>query len=273
MKEGVVVSEQKPLFRTAISRAGAEDILVRGYSLMDLVGNVSLGTVISLLIKGDLPSPAEGEMIEAILVACSEHGVRPPSIQAARQVASGGVQFQACVAAGILALGDSHGGAIEQCMQLLQEAAAGIRPGEKTAAEAAAEALSAAKAARRRLPGFGHPVHEVDPRTVRLFSLAEKSGLKGVHCRLAGEMAGQATAVMGRPLPLNVDGAVAALLADMGFDWRVGKGFFIMGRACGIVAHVFEEITREKPMSHLPAHDLIRYDGPPERPVPGEYLK
>lgn len=266
------MSDQKPLYRTAISLAGAEDILVRGYSLMDLVGNVSIGTMISLLIKGELPSRAEGEMIEAILVACSEHGVRPPSIQAARQVASGGVQFQACVAAGILALGDSHGGAIEQCMQVLQEAAAEIESGKKSTEEVAAAVISAARAARRRLPGFGHPVHEVDPRTVRLFHLAEDWGLKGLHCRLAEEMARQAKSITGRSLPLNVDGAVAALLSDMSFDWRVGKGFFIIGRACGIVAHVFEEITREKPMSHLPAHDLILYDGPQERPVPLESL-
>lgn len=265
------MSEQKPLYRTGICTAKADDILVRGYSLMDLAGNISLGTMISLLIKGELPSKAEGEMIEAILILCTEHGVKPPSVQAARQVTSGGVQFQACVAGGILALGDSHGGAIEQCMKLLQGNTAGIKSGEKSIAEVAGEILKEAKASRSRLPGFGHPTHEVDPRTVRLFSLAEKKGLKGVHCLLADEMASQAKAIIGRALPLNVDGAVAALLADMGFDWKVGKGFFIMGRSCGIVAHVYEEILREKPMAHIPPTSLVLYDGPEERPLPAEY--
>ncbi|MEW6424310.1 MAG: citryl-CoA lyase [Bacillota bacterium] len=261
------MSDQKPLYRTAISLAGAEDILVRGYSLIDLVGNVNLGTMVSLLIKGELPSRAEGEMIEAILVACAEHGVRPPSIQAARQVASGGVQFQACVAAGVLALGDSHGGAIEQCMQVLQEAAAGIKSGEKNAEEVAVEVLSAVRSARRRLPGFGHPVHKIDPRTVRLFQLAEEYGIKGLHCDLAEELTKRSKVILGRALPLNVDGAVAALLSDMGFDWQVGKGFFILGRTFGIVAHVYEEITRERPMAHLPPYELLVYDGPESRPV------
>ena len=106
-------TEKQVMYRTAIAKASADDVLIRGYSLRCLIGNLSIAGMCCLLVKGEMPSESEQKMMDAILVACAEHGVRPPSIQAARQIASGGVQFQACVAGGILALGDSHGGAIE----------------------------------------------------------------------------------------------------------------------------------------------------------------
>jgi citrate synthase len=253
-------TEKQVMYRTAIAKASAEDVLIRGYSLRCLIGNLSIAGLCYLLVKGVMPSESEGKMLDAILVACAEHGVRPPSIQAARQIASGGVQFQACVAGGILALGDSHGGAIEDAMNVL---AAGVAAMESGAGvdEAARQILAGSKERKQRLPGYGHPTHAQDPRTTRLFELAREHGIYGKCCRLAESIAQQTKPVLGRDLPLNVDGGVAAILSEMGFDPRIGKGIFAASRVFGIVAHVFEEKLREKPMAHLPARDLIQYDG------------
>ena len=92
-----------------------------GYDLIDMIGKKSFGDLVYLLFTGDLPRGNEGKMVEAILVSSCEHGLATPSTNAARSVASGGVPLQAAVAAGIVCLGDYHGGAIEQCAKILQE--------------------------------------------------------------------------------------------------------------------------------------------------------
>jgi citrate synthase len=252
--------EKQLMYRTAIAKASADDVLIRGYSLRCLIGNLSIAGMCYLLVKGVMPSESEGKMLDAILVAGAEHGVRPPSIQAARQIASGGVQFQACVAGGILALGDSHGGAIEDAMGIFVEAMAKSKSDDDVDT-VALQILTEAKERKQRLPGYGHPVHGEDPRTTRLFDLAREYGIYGKCCRLAESIAKQTQPVLGRNLPLNVDGGVAAILSEMGFDPRIGKGIFAASRVFGIIAHVFEEKVREKPMAHLPAYDLIEYDG------------
>jgi citrate synthase len=253
------------LYRTGIAKASSDDVLIRGYSLRSMVGELSLAGMFYLLVMGELPTRKQEKMLDAILVACCEHGVRPPSIQAARQVASGGVQFQACVAGGILALGDSHGGAVEDAMNLFVAGAARAKTMQLSPPEAAKEILMEAKAQGRRLPGYGHPTHSEDPRTTRLLQVAKELGIYGDCCELAEAIAGLTASIIGRALPLNVDGAVAAIVTEMNFDPRIGKGIFAAARVFGIVAHVFEEKVREKPMAHLPAADLIEYDGPQPR--------
>lgn len=254
------------LYRTAIAKACADDVLIRGYSLREMVGNLSLAGMFYLLVQGELPTRRQEKMLDAIFVACCEHGVRPPSIQAARQIASGGVQFQACLAGGILALGDSHGGAVEDAMAVFAAGLTTIKESGRSAVEVAKEILAETKARKQRLPGYGHPTHSEDPRTVRLMQLAKELGSYGGCCELAEAIAALTGSMVGRALPLNVDGAVAALATEMGFDPRIGKGIFALARAFGIAAHVFEEKMREKPMAHLPAAELIEYDGPEPRP-------
>lgn len=256
------------LYRTAIAKASTHDVMIRGYSLTDLIGEISLPGMLSLLVKGELPSTTEEKMLDAILVACAEHGVRPPSIQAARQIASGGVQFQACVAGGILAIGDSHGGAVENIMEIFIEAKIKMREQGITARDMAEEILTDAKAQKKRVPGYGHPTHPEDPRTVKLMHIAKNLGIYGGMCELAETMAGLTAQISGKALPLNVDGAVGAIAAEMGFPAEIGKGLFLLGRVFGISAHVLEEKLREKPMSHLPTANQYAYDGPESRSFP-----
>jgi citrate synthase len=170
--------------------------------------------------------------------------------------------LNAAVAAGILTIGDSHGGAIEACAKLLQEHAGEGDP-ERTAARVVAEA----REAKRRLPGFGHRMHGTDPRSVKLLEIAREDGLAGDHVALALAIEAELERQTGRRLPLNVDGAIAAVASEMGFDWRLGKGFFIVSRAAGLVAHAFEERAREKPMRKLADFTAV-YDGP--EPVDGD---
>lgn len=164
--------------------------------------------------------------------------------------------MNAAVAGGILAIGDSHGGAIEACARLLQE-----EVGEGKEAETAARLVSSFKEAGKRIPGFGHRLHREDPRSKALVEIAREEGMEGPYLRLALALEQELERSSGRRLPLNVDGAIAAVISEMGFDWRLGKGFFIISRAAGLVAHAYEEKAREKPMRKLADFEAV-YDGP-----------
>src|SRR5713101_8085042 len=140
-----------PFWKTSLSAVEPNKILIRGYRVQDLMENCSFGDVIYLTFKGELPAGKEGRMIEMIAVSSTDHSFLAPSIDATRFVASSGVPLQAAVAAGIISLGDHHGGAIEQCAKLLQETVASI-----DRARSASEIVSEFKARKQRVPGFGH---------------------------------------------------------------------------------------------------------------------
>jgi citrate synthase len=250
-------------WRTAISQVRPGEIRIRGYDLVDLIGTRSFGDVVYLLLAGDLPGGSEGRMVEACLVAAAEHSVVAPSVDAARFVASAGVPLQAAVAAGMVGLGDHHGGAVEAAAKMLVDAAATGKP-DRDAAREAAERL---KAEGRRLPGFGHVVHDPDPRAGRLLEVAGDLGFRGRWCAMAEAVEAAAEEVFGRSLRMNVDGALGAILLELGFDWRLGKAFYVIARAPGFVAHVFEEQTRERPYRDI-GWEAVVYDGPEPREVP-----
>jgi citrate synthase len=251
------MANEKP--KTSITSIAPGKILIRGYDIVDLMGRRSFADVVFLILKGELPSSAEGRMMDAILTSSVDHGVTPPSSLATRTVISGGNPLNAAVAAGILTIGESHGGAIEQCARILQEWAA--KPGHLRLL--ADELLKHLSERGLRMPGFGHRLHKIDPRTARLFTLANELKFSGRHQELAKALE-SAFKVTGKELPINVDGAIAAVISDMGFDWQLGKGFFIISRTVGLVAHAHEERVREKPMRNLGLTGYD-YDGPPPR--------
>jgi citrate synthase len=247
-------------WKTALTRIQPGEIRVRGYDIAELMGNISYAQAVYLMLKGELPSEAEARMMEAILVSSIDHGATPPSVLAARTVLSGGNSLNASVAAGVMTIGDVHGGAIERCARTLQERAAG----EGSPEDIARALVEELREKKQRMPGFGHRLHGTDPRTVRLLALAKETGFSGRHIQLALAVEAELEKQLGRRLPLNVDGAVAAVISDMGFDWRLGKGFFIVSRTAGLVAHVYEEWTRERPMRKL-GPPPSEYDGPEPR--------
>jgi len=251
-------------WRTAITTHIKGEPYLRGYRLLDLVGRYSFSEVAYLALKGELPSPAEARVLDAMLVSVVDHGLAPPSAVADRVVISGGNPLHVGVAAGILTFGSAHGGAIENAARVFQETARQEGNVRKLAAERVREALSR----KERLPGFGHRYYKkADPRTTKIFDIAREEGLFRQHAALAEAMAEELKKQSGRPLVLNVDGGMAAIISDMGFDWRLGKGFFIMGRVVGLVAQAFEEISRERPFRRLSEDEMI-YDGVPPRRLP-----
>jgi citrate synthase len=185
-------------------------------------------------------------------------------------VANCGAPLQAAVAAGISAIGEHHGGAGEACAKILQEALQ-VRP-TASAEVLAGEIVAEFRAAGQRLPGFGHRFHDPDPRAERLLALAEEWGLSSTHVALARAIVAELKAATGRSLPLNVDGALAALISDLGIDWRYGKALFIIGRTAGLVTHVHEELMTGKPFKFA-ARVEADYIGPAERPLPAATLR
>ncbi len=254
-------------WRTAITQHVGHETYIRGYRLLDLVGNLSFAQAIYLILKGELPNEKESKMMEAMLVSVIDHGIAPPSVIAGRAVASGGNSLNVGVAAGVLAFGSAHGGALEDAMKFIQE---GVKSG-KAVEEIVKEYLES----KKPIPGYGHRYYkEFDPRTKRLMDIAKKLGFYGPHCKFAEEVADEIERQKGKRLVLNVDGAIAAIASEMGFDWRLGKGFFIIGRVPGLVAHVYEELTTEKPFSkRLDEETEVEYIGVPPRELPSELKK
>ncbi len=252
------------MWQTRISKVEPDHIVTRGYRQEDLIGAIPFSSVFYLLIKGEMPDKTSAQMIDAIITSSIDHSVTPPSTHASRIVASAGVPLPTAVAAGILAVGDTHGGAIEDGARILQKWVK-LKNTKKWDYETTAQnLLESLRNEEKRMPGFGHRIHKNDPRTRRLYELADKLGVSGEHVRLS--LALKEEFAKGKALPINVDGAISAIISDMGFDWRLGKAFFLIGRCAGLIAHVYEEMTSQKPMRHMCSQD-VEYDGPWEREI------
>lgn len=250
------------MWKTNITKTEPNRIITRGYRQEELIGTVPFANVFFLLLKARMPDEHEAVMIDALITASIDHGVTPPSTHAARIVASAGVPLPTAVAAGVLAVGDVHGGAIEDGARILQEWVMKMHEQSWTHEETAQKLLASLKEQGMRMPGFGHRIHTQDPRTTRLYELAKEHGCAKDHVVLSLHI--EKEFAKKKALPINVDGAIAAILSDMGFDYRLGKAFFVLGRCAGLIAHVYEEMTTQKPMRKMCSQD-VEYDGPWER--------
>ena len=251
-------------WKTAITKVEPNKLLLKGYRIDELMGNVTFAQTVFLAIKGELPSEKEAKMVDAMLVSSIDHGVTPPSTLSARTIASTGSPLNAALAGGILGISRHHGGAIEDSMRVLQKAVARKKEEKKTHEEMAATIVREYKEKSGRLPGFGHRIHTKDPRTVKLFQIASDLGIAGEYVAMAKAIEQAIEKSSGKRLPVNVDGAIAALLCEMVFPPDLANAFFILARIPGLVAHVYEEQTRMRPMRYINSKDH-EYDGPPER--------
>ena len=250
---------------TAITEIQPNSVRVRGYDIADLMGRVSFGQAVYLILRGELPSDAVGKLMDAIIVSSIDHGATPPSVLAARTVASTGASLSQSVAAGIMSINQHHGGAITDCANHLGAIIerAGDHPDAQSLESAAAGYLDDLQARGKRMAGFGHRIHSADPRTARLYELAQEAGVSGAYIDAAHAVE-RVFKNQGKALPINVDGAIGSILAQLGFEPAVMNGMFMIARVPGLVAHVAEEQSRMKPMRKI---DPVNheYDGPGRR--------
>ncbi|EON19777.1 citrate synthase [Cupriavidus necator] len=260
-------------WRTGIIDMRPGEIRYRGYPIEQLIGRVSFAQMIWLMLRGELPGPGQGELLDAALMAAVDHGPQAPSIAIARMAATCGVGLNNAMASAVNVLGDVHGGAGEQAVALYQDVAQRLDAGG-----AMDDAVTAALRHYRDLhgkfiAGFGHRFHPVDPRAPRLLALVDQAAADGV---VSGRYAGIARAVeaalgagRGKPIPMNIDGATAVIYAELGFAAPLARGLFCLSRSVGILAHAWEQTCEGgRNKGPMPRQFLWTYDGTPQRDVP-----
>jgi len=258
------IGKQEQAF-TAIATSDAASITVRGHDLCDeLIGGIGFTDYFWLLVTGRRPTALQRDLTDACLVAIAEHGL-VPSVQAARMtLAAAPEAWQGAMAAGLLGMGTVVAGSSEVAGQFLVDLVTEARREGRPVEALCRERLQTMKAARQKVPGIGHPQHSAgDPRADRLLQLADSQGASGPHIAALRVLAEAATEVMGRPLPINVSGAIPAVMLDVGWPQQAMKGIPLLARAAGLVAHLFEESQRS--IGFILSHkaDLaIAYDGP-----------
>ncbi|MCK5200050.1 MAG: citryl-CoA lyase [Spirochaetales bacterium] len=241
-------------WETKITEIKKDEIRIQGYRLDELMGKRSFGDMVFLMLKGELPTDNEGRMLDIMLVSCIDHGVTPPSTLAALTSASTGAPYNAALAAGILSINEHHGGAIENSMRMLMELKEILDNSRDSGMDfkgAADTIVQRYRTQGRKLPGFGHRVHKNDPRTAKLIDYAAGFGLDEGWIRLLNGLKDRIQSVYGNKLPVNVDGAIGALLLELGIAPELANSFFIMARVPGLVAHIHEEKSIRKPMRRI----------------------
>jgi citrate synthase len=247
---------------SAISTSNADTIVVRGKDLCgQLIGHASFTDYFWFLLTSEMPNPAQRRALDATLVAIAEHGL-VPSVQASRMTyAAAPEALQGAVAAGILGCGSVILGAAENAGRMLADIVA--RSASQPVKDAATAVITEYRAAKRAIPGYGHPLHKgEDPRATRLFAVATEAGLTDKHREAARVVQALLPELTGKQLVMNVSAAIPAVLLDAGFPVGALKGVPILARTASLVAHLLEE--QLKPIGFVISHagaKAIDYDG------------
>jgi len=243
---------QRPRWSTALTSVEPNSIVLRGYALDELMGRLPFGDAIYLLLTGDLPTPSLSRLVDAMLVSFIDHGVTPPSTLAARHAATTGASVRNAVAAGVVAFGKHYGSDALLCRQRLEEGLDLVSDQRLVQADEIPP------------PGFGHRTHPNDPRAIRLMQIAHELEADHIYTqfiRALEHALARHPALADHPLPVNVDGAVAAICGDLGLAPEVADTLLLISRIPGLAAHALEEQKRERPMRVIDPHGHD-YDGP-----------
>jgi citrate synthase len=244
--------------RTAVGASTADSITVAGLDLAtEVMGHVDFADLAFLLACGRLPGHGESVVFNAILVALADHGLTPSALAARLTLTGAPESIQGAMAAGLLGGGSALLGVVEDTARFLSQALADLdaSASDDDLATAAAVALDGVRAAGRRVPGLGHPIHRVeDPRAPRLYLLAAEHGVLGLHLRLLEFVAQASRERTGRTLPINGAGVCGAALADLGFPASIIRGAALLARAGGLLGHLREE--RERPIGMRLWHSI-----------------
>jgi citrate synthase len=256
------MSRRKAL-RSDLAWATPERIFIKGFDLCDdLLGKLSLGDMAFLEIMDRRPTDAESKVFNAMALTLVEHGLTPSAIATRMTLAGAPEAMQAAVAAGLCGLGSVFVGSMETAARVMQEALPSSQTGGDIAT-LARNIVTAHVAAKKPIPGIGHHFHKpADPRAGKLFEIARDNGLSGRYVDLMRAVAHEAEQRLGKSLPVNATGAIAALASELGMPWNIVRGVGVIARAIGLVGHIREELkyplareiktrTEEEATSHL----------------------
>jgi citrate synthase len=268
-----LIAECGAWWDTAIIDIHPGKIAIRGYPIEELIGRVRFPDMIWLMLRGDLPSRGQSDLLEAALVPGVDHGPHAPSIAIACMAVRCGLPVNGAMASAINVLDDVHGGAGQQRMELYRAIDAAAGAGGDMVAVASEIIRRQREGGDKIVPGFGHRFHPIDPRTAPLFALVAKAVAAGtVSGRWAaiGHAVEEALeAITGRHIPMNIDGITAVVFCELGFEPELGRGLFILSRSVGILAHAWEQKQRgRRMMGPMPKEIPYRYSGPARRAVP-----
>ena len=261
-------------WRTGIIDMSPGVIRYRGYAIENLIEErVGLAQMIWLMTRGELPGRAQAGLLEAALMSAIDHGPQAPSIAIARMAATCGIGLNSVMASAVNVLGDVHGGAGEQAVELYVDIAARMDAGVAEE-QAVSDGLAAFVAEHGKVvSGFGHRFHPVDPRSAPLLALVDAAAARGEiggrFAHIARAVEARLSAAKGKPIPMNIDGATAVIYAELGFPAPLARGLFCLSRSVGVLAHAWEQ-TQEgvRIKGPIPRQFIPTYSGPPARPVP-----
>lgn len=261
-------------WRTRITDMQPGVIRYHGYAIQDLIGNVGFAQMAWLMLRGDLPTPGQGKLLDAALMAGVDHGPQAPSIAIARMAATCGVGLNNAMASAVNVLGDVHGGAGEQAVGLYQDVAARMESGAALPDAVRAALDDYVENHGKFVSGFGHRFHTRDPRAPRLLELVDRAAkagdVDGRYAGIARAIEAELAARKGKPIPMNIDGATAVIYAELGFAAPLARGLFCLSRSVGILAHAWEQTQQGgRNKGPIPRQYIPVYDGHPPRPVPG----
>lgn len=267
------VREMRDWWHTSIIDMQPGIIRFRGYAIEDLIGRVTFPQMIWLLTRGELPSAAQARLLDAALMAGVDHGPQAPSIAIARMAATCGVGLNNAMGSAVNVLGDIHGGAGEQSVELFEDILRRIEDGAAEAAAVEAGLAAFVAAHGKIIPGYGHRFHPLDPRSPRLLELVDEAAaagaVSGKYARIGRAIEAALEREKGRRIPMNIDGATAVIYAELGFPPPLARGLFCLSRSVGILAHAWEQTQQGgRNKGPIPRRYVPTYDGPPPRPVP-----
>lgn len=249
------MARQTPPIRSEIASSDANSVTVFGQPLVPMLGHVNVGDFAFLEIFGRLPEENESVLFNALVVTLIEHGMTPSAISARMTYLGAPESLQGAVASGLLGLGNTFVGTIEGAARICQDNLPdkgadnpSKRLSDDEVTTLATQISDEFRAARRPIPGLGHPVHKpVDPRAERLFELGAELGFDDTSTRLVRALSAISSERSGKELPVNATGAIGALASTLGVPAEVSRGLGVMARAIGLVGHLLEE--RREPMA------------------------
>jgi citrate synthase len=234
-------------FRTGIGVSDLDSITLLGHDITELMGNITFGELAFWLIAKRKPTPEQRTMFEAVLVALADHGFTPTAIAARVTYLSAPDSLQGALAAGLLGGGSRFLGVTEDAANFLDAAIDELDeiPTDDAGWDTVAlDIVTRTKAAKRFVPGLGHPVHKNgDPRTPVLIELARTNDQYGTHLALFEAIGRVHAQVLGRQLPLNGAGVCGAVLADLDLPLGVIRGVALLARCAGLLGHLAEEMV------------------------------